>query len=146
MRLPVTLQLRPSRRLIAALVVAHAAAALGLAASTIPFAAHAAGLLALGLSLMSCLRRQLRPRVFALTLRADGQVEALLADNEPAAWQVDARTTVLPWLVVLWLSGERGRLALVLPGDGLGAGEHRQLRLWALWRAKVTADRSPVPP
>jgi hypothetical protein len=135
MRLPVTLHFRPSGNLIAALVVAHAVAAFGLAASAIPFAAKAAGLLALVLSLVSCLRRQARPRVVALTLRADGQVEALLPDNETVVLQVDARTTVLPWLVVLLLRGERGMLALALPPDAFTAGEHRQLRLWLRWKA-----------
>jgi hypothetical protein len=135
MRLPVTLHCRPSGSLIAALVVAHAAAALGLAATEISLATKTATLLGLALSLLFSLRRQSRPRFAALTLRADGQIEAWLSDGEPSALLVDGRTTVLPGLVVLMLRGEQGRVALALPPDALATGEHRLLRLWLRWKA-----------
>ena len=135
MRLPVTLHFRPSVRLAAALVVAHAAAALGLAATATPVVAKAAGLFSLAFSLAVALRRHVRPRFAALTLRADGQVEVWRHDGTPAGLQVDARTTVLPWLVVLLLRGDQGKVALALPPDGLAAGDHRQLRLWLRWKA-----------
>ncbi len=138
MRLPVTLQLQPSRRLSAALVLAHAAVFGGLLATGIPLAAKLVAALALTGSLLLSLRKVRRPPFAALSLRADGQLDALSEDGSSATLRVLSDTTVLPWLVVLRLRGEEGVVALALPPDAV-AGGHRELRLWLRWKASATA-------
>ena len=136
MRLPVTLHLKPSRRLAAALAVAHAAVAGGLAATALTLAAKILVVAALALSLAFALRRHvLRPRFAALTLLADGHIEAALADGGTTTLRVLPDTTVLPWLMVLRLRGGDLRVALALPPDAVEAGGHRELRLWLRWKA-----------
>jgi len=136
MRLPVTLRLQSSRRLAAALALAHAAALGGLMAAGIPVAAKLMAAAALAGSLSFWLRRVRSPLFAALTLRADGQVEASRHDGSSTALQVLSDTTVLPWLVVLRLRGDDGVVALALPPDALDGG-HRELRLWL--RRKASA-------
>ena len=135
MRLPVILGLRPSRRLAAALVIAHTAA--GLACLAIPAPSAFAAGLAVAVSLVLSLRKALRPPFAGLRLLADGSVEAWRADGAPATLRVLSDTTVLSWLVVLRLRGEAGNFALTLPPDAVADGGHRELRLWLRWKASA---------
>lgn len=138
MRLPVTLKLQPSRRLSAALVLAHAAAFGGVMPTDIPPAATLFVALALAGALLLSLRKVRRPPFAALSLRADGQVDASREDGSSATFRVLSDTTVLSWLVVLRLRGEEGVVALTLPPDAIDGG-HRELRLWLRYKASATA-------
>lgn len=139
MQLPVTLPLRTSRSLVAALVVAHALAAGGLLATNLGGWVKIALVLVLALSLaLTWHRFVLRPCPVALTLKADGQIEAMMRDGTTTAFQVDTRSTVLSWLVVLRLRGGDGPFALTLPPDALPGDDHRLLRLWLRWKAPLS--------
>lgn len=136
MQLPVTLRLKTSRSLVAALAVAHALAAGGLLATSLGGSVKIAVVLALALSLAPTWHRfVLRPCLVALTLKADGQIEATKRDGTTTTLQVDTRSTVLSWLVVLRLRGGDGPFALTLPPDALPGDDHRLLRLWLRWKA-----------
>lgn len=139
MRLPLTLHLQSSRGLAAALTAAHAAVVAGLLATAIPLFVKLAAACIVALSAAFTLRRVLRPPFAAVTLRADGTIEALRADGSSAMLRVLADTTVFSWLVVLRLDGGDAKAALVLPPDAVADGGHRELRLWLRWKATSTA-------
>ena len=131
-QLPVTLILRQSRFLAAALAIAHGVAALALTRLALPLPAKLLVGLFIALSLFRCLRR--RPAA-ALTLRADGNLEIERPDGSRQEARVLPATTVYPWLVVLSAVAGGRRESLVLPVDALGIDGHRRLRLWLRWKA-----------
>ena len=138
MRLPVTLVLRPSLTLAVALLFIHGLAVIVVAPTVLPLAVKLALWTALAFSAwrsiaIHALRRSARA-VAALTLRSDGNPEIEYRNGEHIHVQVDGRTTVFPWLVVLLMNREGRILALTLPRDALEADAHRQLRLWLRWR------------
>lgn len=138
MQLPVTLEIKPSRSLAAALCLAHAAVAVGvlLIGLPSPAALGACGLLA-G-SLVFALRRQvLRAPFAALTLKGDGTLDVRGRDGMRQSAAVDPRTVVFPWLVTLLLRIGEGRASLALPPDALEGDGHRRLRLWLRWKASA---------
>ena len=132
---PITLAVRASRKLVAALCVAHALAGVGLLPSELPVAAKLLLLVILTLSLVLAVRRS--GRTAALTLNTDGRLSLLRLDGSSLDGQVDPATTVFPWLVVLLVRTAEKTEALVLPVDALGGEGHRQLRLWLRWKANA---------
>jgi hypothetical protein len=138
--LPVTLRPRPSPTLALALSVAHGAVAAGLIAS-----APSAGLLVVSMAALvvslafNLWRHILRPPVLTLTLKSDGTLDVRCRDGLGGSAQLDSRTTVFPWLVVLSATLGDRRLALALPRDALGRDAHRQLRIWLCWKASAAA-------
>ena len=137
MSLPVTIPLRPSRRLALLLGMAHLAA-LAVAwpvALALPFKL----LLATGIaaSALYWLWRVRSPEVAALHLGRAGQIEVETKVGAREAATVLPQSTVLPGLVVLLLrrDGRRCALALPLPTDASGPQAHRRLRLWLKWQA-----------
>ncbi|HZV53781.1 MAG TPA: protein YgfX, partial [Rhodocyclaceae bacterium] len=127
MLLPVTLDIRRSRSLIAALTLAHLLAAAGLLPTDLPLALKAALWLALASSLAVLIRR---PPMAGLAFNATGHLSLLRPDGSSIAVGVDPATTVLPWLIVLLVkTADGGKEAHVLPVDALGERGHRQLRL-----------------
>jgi toxin CptA len=127
-----SIPLRPSRRLAAALAVAHLVAAAAVLLAALPGWLAALLLLAVGASLA---RSRLAGVVAVLRLGRDGGFETVGADGTAMAAEVDAQTLVLGWLVVLVYRVEGRRRALVLPGDALDAEDARRLRVWLRWRA-----------
>ena len=128
------LELRPSRALAAAIVVAHAAAAIA-AYLTIPgtMAALLAGLLLmLGLT-TAWSRALLASRGSVRTLEVGGtQAMVELASGERFPAEVARRRYVTRFLVALPLT-HPGRRTLLVTADMLGREEFRRLRIWALW-------------
>jgi hypothetical protein len=138
--LPVTLRPRPSPTLALALFSAHGAVAAGLAASGLSVSLLLPAMAALAVSLaVSLWRHVVRTPVVALTLKSDGTLDVCCRDGRSGCVQVDPRTTVFPWLVVLSARLGDRRLALALPPDALGRNAHRQLRLWLSWKASAAA-------
>lgn len=135
MQLPVTLTLKPSRILATLLVLAHGLVVAE--AASLPGTIAAPVVILVLLSLVLSLRRHAyRLPVSALTLKADGTLEVEGRASRGIV-EVDRRTTVHSWLVILLLrSGNRG-VSLVLPPDALGSEAHRQLRLWLRWKASA---------
>ena len=137
MRLPITLKPRPSRALGAALVVAHGLAALGLVTIAVAVSLKVLAGIGLLLSLAVALRRHvLQPGIVALTLRADGLLDAHCADGSSATVAVQPHTTAFPWLVVLLVKIDGRACATTLLPDSLGGEDFRQLRLWLRWLAR----------
>ena len=132
MRLPATLVYRRSPTLIAVLAVAHLLAAAGLLAGDIHVVGKLLALPVLGWSLLATARRA---PVGTLVLAGDGRLTLMRGDGSERNCEVDASTTVLPWLIVLRLRTAQGLLSLPLPVDALGADGHRRLRVWLKWKA-----------
>lgn len=139
-----TLFLKPSRRLILLLVLAHFVAMVSLLVAAIPeWLLIGLGLLVL-LSLVRFLMRSLGARRYAsLTLQPDGTLVYALENGESGWVRVDAQSTLMPWLVVLLMRDDRQRgLSLTLLPDALSAEDFRQLRLWLRWRVNFPAEES----
>jgi hypothetical protein len=131
---PLSVSLRPSRRLLAVQVAAHAVAAGAVLASNLPAWAAALLLLLVGASLA---RLRAQPPVASLILRGDGSFETVGVEGTASSAAVHAHTLVLSWLIVL-LYRQQGRLrSLTLLGDSLADEDFRQLRLWLRWRTSA---------
>lgn len=132
---PENLALRPSRCLANLLLASHAAFLGGVFFLSWPIALR----LALAVVLLASLRYQLKAHDGATAMNSLrlGQGGGLECGFENGRWvpaKVLARTTVLPWLVVLRLelAGQGRRSAVVLP-DSLPAQDFRRLRVWLRW-------------
>ena len=134
---PLTIPLRPSRRLLLVQAIAHLVAGGAVLVSTIASWLAAALLLLVGLSLT---RQQRLSPVTAIVLRGDGNIDIVGADGTVIEAAVHPHTLVLSFLVVLvvLLYRQQGRLrSLVLPGDSLATEDFRQLRLWLRWQSSA---------
>ncbi len=129
---PLSVAIKPSRRLLVIQSAAHVAAVAAVLASTVPPWLAAVLLLSIGASLAR-LRRTLSAG--SLVLHGDGRLETVGADGTASEAVVHPHTLVLSFLVVL-LYRQDGRLrSLALLGDSLAAEDFRQLRLWLRWRS-----------
>ena len=80
-----------------------------------------------------------RGDIVALTLLADGRIEAERRDGSLDMAQVEPGTTLFSNLVILRLRVAGRVESLVLPHAATGAAAHRQLRVWLRWRALTGA-------
>ncbi len=138
MSLPQVLERRPSAILAAVLFFG---AALALAATVmlpiaLPFriCVCAAILLGLAFEFGGCLLQPPSSSRF-LVLRPDGEIELRFQDSRVVVAQVQS-FTLMSWLVIMQVRSELGTHSLVIPQDGLAAGQHRQLRVWLRWCVK----------
>ena len=133
------LELKPSLRLAAVILSAHAAAAVSVFAC-LPGAVGgllACALLALG-GAAAWRRALLRSASSVRTLEIDGAKLTLgLRDGRAIPALAAERRYVARWLVVLPLR-RSARGAILVSADMLDAGSLRLLRVWALW-AKLPA-------
>jgi toxin CptA len=129
---PLSVSIRPSRRLLLIQLAAHVVAAGAALAAALPSWLAAILLILIGASLARL--RGMSP-VATLVLRGDGRLEKVGADGTATEVIVHPHTLVLSFLVVL-LYREQGRLrSLTLLADSLAADDFRQLRLWLRWRS-----------
>ncbi|MBK9349371.1 MAG: hypothetical protein IPN05_03890 [Sulfuritalea sp.] len=129
---PLTILLKPSRRLLAIQLAAHGIAAASVLLSSIPGWMAALTLVLVGYSLA-----RLRGASFPvrLILRDQGQFETVGAGDTATEALVHPQTVVMAALIVL-LYRQEGRVrSLTLAGDSLAPEDARQLRLWLRWRA-----------
>ena len=129
---PLTILLKPSRRLLAIQLAVHGIAAASVLLSSIPGWMAALTLVLVGYSLA-----RLRGASFPvrLILRDQGQFETVGADDTVTEALVHPQTVVMAALIVL-LYRQEGRVrSLTLAGDSLSPEDARQLRLWLRWRA-----------
>ena len=141
----IRLELRPSLRLAALVIVAHAAAAasLILVMPGLAGAALAAALVALG-GLAAWSRALLRSPVSVRALElAENALVLELSCGDRFAVEVPARRYVSRWLVILPVRRPLRRAVLVTP-DMLGRDSFRRLRLWALWGRLPVASAPPA--
>ena len=136
MQLPLRLQLKPSRSCFVFLASGHILA--GVAVCFLPFAGliRAGSVLLLALLLLRTWNSVSRG-LPDLLLRRDGKLEWQVSGGNPVLAEIGGETLIWPWLVVLHLRTDEGRIRpQVLFADGLvGPDAHRQLRLWLRWRA-----------
>jgi len=131
---PLSVSIRPSRRLLLIQSLAHLVAAGALLAASLPSWLAVVLLLLIGASLARM--RRMSP-VANLVLGGDGQLQIVGADGTANAAVVHPHTLVLSFLVVL-LYRQEGRLrSLTLLADSLAAEDFRQLRLWLRWRSSA---------
>ncbi|MBK7014874.1 MAG: hypothetical protein IPH39_04680 [Sulfuritalea sp.] len=129
---PLTILLKPSRRLLAIQLAVHGIAAASVLLSSIPGWMAALTLVLVGYSLA-----RLRGASFPvrLILRDQGQFETVGAGDTATEALVHPQTVVMAALIVL-LYRQEGRVrSLTLAGDSLSPEDARQLRLWLRWRA-----------
>ena len=138
MRLPLTLQLRVSRRLRLLLAAMHGGALLALVLAVLPAPIKLGLAVALVFSLWLSLRRlAATDRLHTLVLRDDGRVAFPGGDGNGGELSVQAQSTVLPWLVVVLLASPDRRVVLAILPDVLDPDDFRALRLWLRWRAEL---------
>jgi toxin CptA len=136
---PLTLSIRPSRRLRFAHGFLHGLAALAILVSGISDGLRIGLIAALGVSYYLG-----RPEMAPLGMRLERNGQ--LAVKRGEGWQsveLLPSTMVTPWLSVLhWREGGRFRAFAIL-GDSLPAGDFRRLRIWLKWKAKLGAVSVP---
>ncbi len=143
---PLTVTLKPSRRLLVIQSAAHLIAGLSVLVATIPPWLAVLLLLGLGASLAHMRKSS---DISALVLRGDGRLEKVGADGTAKELGLHPHTTVLPFLIVL-LYREEGRSgSLVLLVDSMSDDDFRQIRVWLRWRAETLSpagvDAAPSP-
>jgi hypothetical protein len=133
------LELKPSRSLAAAIIVAHGAAAVA-AYIAVPGAMTAllSGLL-LVLGIATAWRRALLAAGASIKVIEIGANPAIeLASGERFSAEVAARRYVTRYLVALPLRSP-SRRTLLVTADMLDPQEFRRLRIWALWNRLPSA-------
>ena len=141
MQLPVTLSLRPSRRLVLLLIAAHGGALLSLASLGLELWFKVIPAVIVVASLGYQLTRQFGARrIVRLGLHRDGALECTRRNGEAVTLAVHPQSTVTPLLSVLLLCGGQGRRSKVLETltllpDALDSEDFRRLRLWLRWLA-----------
>jgi toxin CptA len=134
------LRLGPSRRLAAALSVAHALGAIGVIASPLPSIVAGLLLLTLSGSLAFHLRRDawLLSRSSLVLLELSDTLDFVAEDRSGSrlVGTVLGTTFVSPWLVVINLRVEQSRFrrALVVMPDATDQQSFRAVRVWLRWR------------
>jgi hypothetical protein len=129
------LRLRPSRALVAAIAVLHAAAAACVVLVLPGVAGTAIAVLIVALGAAAAWDRALlRGRASPREIEAAHPGEAVLwlADGERIGVATARHAVVNRWWVALPLRSP-GRRTLFVAADMLGQDEFRRLRLWALW-------------
>lgn len=136
---PAFLHLISSRQARFGLAVLHVAAVL--VALVLPLPWCVAVLLGV---LAHWLRRPVQQPVYLQAL-PDGQVEVTWQDG--ARWQMTflPSSVITPWLIVLQLSGENGRVYLTLWPDSAKRDVLRQWRVWLRWHLPAIKRRQIQP-
>jgi toxin CptA len=145
------LTLRPSRRLAAILIVAHAAAGGLMLALSLPPWLTAAGSVMLLVSAVRGVHRYALLRgpgaITALVFSDREAVDLTLRDGSTQDGRVLGSSTVGTSLTILNIAlvGKRLPVHVVLMGDSLAAEEFRRLRVWLRWGPRPQ-DEEPAAP
>ena len=129
---PLTIHLKPSRRLLAIQLAAHGIAAASVLLSSIPGWMAALTLVLVGYSLARLRAARFPVR---LILRDQGQFATVGAGDTATEALVHPQTVVMAALIVLLYRQEGHVRSLTLASDSLAPEDARQLRLWLRWRA-----------
>lgn len=154
MQLPLTLSLRPSRRLAFLLTLAHLFAVASLFVTNRPLLPlPVPGILVLAFFVFASFVWTLsglfgRRRYVRLSLQRDGTLDYALKNGETGSARVDPQSTLMPWLLILLLRRREGDVpgrlsSLVLLPDTLSGEDFRQLRLWLRWQVVFSAGKTP---
>ena len=129
---PLSVSIKPSRRLLVIQSAVHVLAIASVLASTLPSWLGAVLLLSIAASLAR-LRRRLP--VENLVLHGDGRLETVGTDGTVSEALLHPHTLVLSFLVVLRYRQQGRPNSVTLLGDSLAPEDFRQLRLWLRWRS-----------
>ncbi len=146
-----SLTLRPSRRLAAILILAHAATGGLLLALPLPSWLTAAASLMLLASAVWCVHRYAMLRgpgaITALAFSDRETIRLTLRDGSTHTGHVLGSSTVGTTLAILniALAGKRLPVHVVLLGDSLAAEDFRRLRVWLRWGPRPQ-DEEPAAP
>ena len=132
--MPLSLPVRRSRLLTAALCLAHAMAGIALAPTDLPTFVKLAIWLALAVSLTVSL---FNAPPAELAIDQYGGMHIHERSGERVEASIASATIVLCWLIVLRLTTARGNRSLVLLPDNLERDGHRKLRVALRWQATV---------
>jgi hypothetical protein len=131
---PLTIHLKPSRRLLVIQLAAHLLAVVSVLVAGIPGWIAALLLILVGYSLARQRNAQLPA---SLILHDEGRFVKVGADATVTEAAVHPHTMVIAPLIVL-LYREEGRTgAMTLAGDSLTREDARELRLWLRWRGRA---------
>lgn len=139
MRLPRSIPIAPSGALAVLIWAGHLAAGASLLPLAVPIWAKLLAGCAIAVSAARTARRHARPQasngLCALYLLEDGTLETECADGTCEPANVDARTTLFPWMIVLVVERLGGRRdPFVLLPDAVGRDDLRALRAWLRWK------------
>ena len=132
---PLSVSIKPSRRLLFIQSAAHVVAAGAVLSAAISSWLATTCLILIGASLA---HQRRRPVAVGLVLGGDGRIQIVGADGTATEVVVHSHTLVLSFLVVLLYRREGHLRSLTLLTDSLEHEDFRQLRLWLRWRATAT--------
>ena len=143
---PLTIRLRPSPALLAAVLIAHLGGAVALFLMDLPFAATASLVSLLFISAALAVRAQAHKRGLSFVLAADGALRVCREGSDCDAWaRVLPGAVLFPavlWFALAWTAQDgcprRLRLMLIAPEvieDRGGNAQWRRLRTWLRHRA-----------
>jgi len=140
---PVTLEIKPSRRLRAALCFMHAAAFFSVIAAVSDAGELAFVAAGLAWSLWNVLRCQVP---VCWRLGSDGQLGRAVANSEAVPAAILPGIVVLHWLIVIRVrcQDESSARRIVVLADSVGEREFRMFRLWLRWQARFSASAEPA--
>ena len=131
---PLTIHLKPSRRLLVIQLAAHLLAVASVLVAAIPGWVAALLLILIGYSLT----RQRNAKLPAsLILHDAGRFERVGADATVTEATIHPHTMVIAPLIVLLYRAKGRTSAMTLASDSLSPSDARELRLWLRWRTSA---------
>lgn len=138
MQLPITLKLRPSRKLALLLFVTHLAALFVLGSIELPDWIRLVLPFLILISLWNGLNHMYGARrIVLLTIRDKEVLEYVRLNGESGEAGIDLQSTVSLLLTVILLKQKKRLEALVLLPDSLSHEDYRCLRLWLHWQTST---------
>lgn len=118
----------------------------GILLSGMPGSWTIAGMIPIVLSLAVSLHGKLRPTpiIQSVELGRNGELHILGTGGEAREANLLAGSRVFGRIVVLRMRVEGRLVVRVIPADAASPTDHRRLRTWLRWRARL--DRSPANP
>lgn len=143
---PLTIRIRPSRRLAVLVTAVHGATAASFLASSLPFLAQALAWMVLTASLAHSLVRLWTRRGQEFVLLEDGTLGFFMPDGQEAVCALDGRSADFGWVVwLLWKGGGEVRSgAMMLMPDQMASHDWRHLRTWLRLLAPLGARQDQV--
>lgn len=136
MTLPLAIELRPSRKLIAVLCAGHLLAFIvaAVALPTVPAVILAAALAASFFGQLRVARLRSRDSIQTLRITQEDRIEFRDRDGVWHASTVRAHGYATSWLIILPLTDEGGhRRQAILLSDSCAPEDLRKLRVWLRW-------------
>jgi hypothetical protein len=135
--LPLSIAIRPSRRLVVVMAFSHALALISLATLMLPLLVRFGLGIAVLVSLLLVLHNLRSQPVIRLFLGAKGELEIEQKVGARETAEILPETTLFPWMILLAWRNDGKRHVRVLLADSFDGDDLRRLRVWLGWRAKM---------